>query len=84
VHKVQLKPKKKFSWGLNLIWSKGLESVLQMAHRTVSGVPGQAALKPATLGFLWGALRYNLSNCPVSQQSNDYLAPTVNYKGEQL
>jgi hypothetical protein len=39
--------------------------VLQVAHRTVSGAPGQAALKHLTLGFLLGALRYNSPDCPV-------------------
>jgi hypothetical protein len=62
VHKVQHKPRKKFSWGLKLIWSKGLESVLPMAHQTVSGAPGRAALEQLALGFLQGALRYNLSD----------------------
>jgi hypothetical protein len=72
VHKVQHKLRKKFSWGLKQIWSKGLESVLAMAHRTVSGVhrtvsgaPGRAPLESATLGFLWGVLRYNSPDCPV-------------------
>jgi hypothetical protein len=77
VHKVQHKPRKKFSWGLEFIWSKGLESALQMAHQTVSDAPDRAALKLATLGFLLGALRYNSLDCPVSQRSNDYLTPTV-------
>jgi hypothetical protein len=59
-----------------------LEGVLPVAHRTVSGAPGRAALKPATLGFLQGALRYNSPDCPVSQRSNGNLAPTVDYKRE--
>jgi hypothetical protein len=33
----------------------------------------QAPSKPATLGFLPGALRYNLPDCPVSQRSNGSL-----------
>jgi hypothetical protein len=33
----------------------------------------QAPSKPATLGFLPGALRYNSLDCPVSQRSNDSL-----------
>jgi hypothetical protein len=32
VHKVQHKPRKKFSWGHKQFWSKGLESVLHVAH----------------------------------------------------
>jgi hypothetical protein len=90
VHKVQHKPRKKFSWGLNLIWSKGLESVLPVAHRTVSGAPGRAALKPATLGFLHGTLCYNspdcpvcTGTCPVCQRSNGNMAPTVDCHSEQ-
>jgi hypothetical protein len=54
VHKVQHKLRKKLSWGLNLIWSKGLESV-----------PGRAALEQLTLRFLLGALRYISPNCMV-------------------
>jgi hypothetical protein len=66
VHKVQHKPRKNLSWGLNLIWSKGLESVLPMAHRTVSDVhPRPSSTKPTTLRFLWGALPYNSPDCPV-------------------
>jgi hypothetical protein len=37
----------------------------QLAHRTVFGAPGRAALEPATLGFLQGTLRYNSPDCPV-------------------
>jgi hypothetical protein len=44
-----------------------LESVLQVAHWTVSGAPGRASLKLSTLGFSQGALRYN---------SPDYLVDT--------
>jgi hypothetical protein len=36
-----------------------------MTHQTVSGAPRRAALKPATLGFLQGALHYNLPDCSV-------------------
>jgi hypothetical protein len=36
-----------------------------MAHRTLSGAPGQAPLDLATLGFLLGALRYNSADYPV-------------------
>jgi hypothetical protein len=49
----------------------------------VPGAPGQAALKLATLGFLQGVIRYNSSDCPVSQQSNSNLAPMGDYKREQ-
>jgi hypothetical protein len=35
---------------------------------------GRVALELASLGNL---LRYNSPDCPVSQQSNDYFAPTV-------
>jgi hypothetical protein len=65
VHKFQHKLRKKFSWALNLVWSKGLESVLQMAHRTVFGALGRAALEQLTLGFLLGALRCNSPDCTV-------------------
>jgi hypothetical protein len=65
VHKVQHKPRKKFSWGLKQIWSKGHVSVLPMAHRTVSGAPVRATLEQLILGFLWGALCYNSLDCPV-------------------
>jgi hypothetical protein len=44
-----------------------LESVLQVAHRTVSGAPGRAPLELATLGFYQGALHCN---------SPDYLVCT--------
>jgi hypothetical protein len=44
-----------------------------LAHRTVSGAPAEAASKPTTLGFLPGVLRYNSSDCPVSQRSNGSL-----------
>jgi hypothetical protein len=59
VHKVQHKPRKKFSWGHKQFWSKGLESVLPVAHRTmsdvhrtVSGAPGPRTSEQATLWFL--------------------------------
>jgi hypothetical protein len=72
VHKVQRKPRKKLSWGLNKVWIKGLESGLPVARRTVSGVhrivsdaPGRAPLELLTLGFFQGTLRYNSSDCPV-------------------
>jgi hypothetical protein len=35
----------------------------QVAQQIVSGAPGRAALKPATLGFLQGTLRYNSLDC---------------------
>jgi hypothetical protein len=63
VHKVQHKPRKKFTWGHKQIWSKGLESVLPVAHRTVSYAPVPRASEQATLGFLPGALRYNSPDC---------------------
>jgi hypothetical protein len=44
-----------------------------LAHQTVSGAPAEAASKPATLGFLPGALHYNSLNCPASQWSNGSL-----------
>jgi hypothetical protein len=59
MHMVQHKPRKKFSWGHNQFWSKGLRVCCQVAHRTLSGAPGLYTLKPATLGFLLGALHYN-------------------------
>jgi hypothetical protein len=65
VHKVQHKPRKKFSWGHKQIWSKRLESVLPMAQRIVSSAPGLRVSEQATLGFLPGALRYNSPDCPV-------------------
>jgi hypothetical protein len=55
----------------------------QVAHRTVSSAPGRALSEPSTLGFLQGALRYNSLDCPVSQQSNSDLTPTVVCKREQ-
>jgi hypothetical protein len=36
-----------------------------MAHQTVSGAPGRAALEQLTLRFLLGALRYNSPDYPV-------------------
>jgi hypothetical protein len=51
VHKVQHKPRNKLSWVLNNIWSKGLESVLPVAHRTVSDAPSRAALNSSLSGF---------------------------------
>jgi hypothetical protein len=44
-----------------------------MAHRTLSGAPGQALSKPVTLGFLPRALHYNSPDYPVSQRSNGSL-----------
>jgi hypothetical protein len=80
VHEVPRKPRKKFSWGHNQIWSKGHESVLSLAHQTLSGVhrtlssaPGPEASKPATLGNSLSVLRYNSPDCPVSQWSNGSL-----------
>jgi hypothetical protein len=46
----------------------------------MSGAPGRAALEQLTLGNFQGALCYNSPDCPVSQRSNDNLAPTVDYK----
>ena len=83
VHKVQHKPRKKFSWGLKQIWSEGLESVLPMAHRTVSGATGQAQNELTTLGLSRDALRHNSLDCPVSQRNNGNLASTVDCKREQ-
>jgi hypothetical protein len=40
VHKVQHKSRKKFSWGHNQIWSKGLRVCWNLAHQTLSGAPG--------------------------------------------
>jgi hypothetical protein len=65
VHKVQHKPRKKFRVRLKQIWSKGHESVLPMAHRTVFGAPGRAPLEHLTLGNFPGVLHYNSPNCPV-------------------
>jgi hypothetical protein len=42
-----------------------LESVLQVAHQTVSGALGRAPLELATLGFYQGMLRYNSPDRPV-------------------
>jgi hypothetical protein len=83
VYKVQHKPRKKFSWGLKQIWSKGHESVLPMAHRTVSGAPGRAPLEQLTIGNFLGVLRYNSLDCLVSKRSNGNLASTVDCKSEQ-
>jgi hypothetical protein len=62
------------------LFGASLESVLKMAHRTMSGVhqtlsgaPGQPANEHATLGNSLDVLRYNSPDCPVSQQSNDSL-----------
>jgi hypothetical protein len=44
------------------------------AHRTVSGAPEESVSELASFGFL---LRYNSPDCPVSQRSNGYFAPTV-------
>jgi hypothetical protein len=84
VHKVQHKPRKKLSWRLNNIWSKGLKSVLPVAHRIVSGAPGRVTLKQLVFGFLQGSaiihrtvrIAPDMSGEPTS---NDYLAPTIVY-----
>jgi hypothetical protein len=44
------------------------------AHRTVSGAPEESDSELANFRF---QLRYNSPDCPVSQRSNDYFAPTV-------
>jgi hypothetical protein len=44
------------------------------AHRTVFGAPKESGSELASFGF---ALRYNSPDCPVSQRSNGYFAPTV-------
>jgi hypothetical protein len=39
---------------------------------------------PKYLEMAQGHISLSHQKCPVSQQSNDYMAPTVNYKSEQL
>jgi hypothetical protein len=53
-----------------------------VAHQTVSGALSRAALKPATLGFFQGVLRYNSPDCPVRRRSNGNLVPMVNCQSE--
>jgi hypothetical protein len=43
-------------------------------HRTVSGAPEESDSELASFGF---PLCYNSPDCPVSQRSNGYFAPTV-------
>jgi hypothetical protein len=55
----------------------------QVAHWTVSGAPGRAPSEQGTLGFLWGALRYNSPDMfgePTEQRS---LRTTVDCKSKQ-
>jgi hypothetical protein len=80
VHKVKHKPRKELSWGLKQVWRKVLEKVLQVAHRTMSGVHrtvsdalGQVPSDLLTLRFFRDALRYNSPNYPVCQQCNSQL-----------
>jgi hypothetical protein len=61
-----------------------------MAHRTLSGAPSPYTLKPATLGNLAGAPRYNSPNCPVWHQTIRWTSgamapytPTVDCKSVQ-
>jgi hypothetical protein len=43
--------KKEIQLGTQINLEQSLESVLQVAHQTVSGAPGRAPLELATLGF---------------------------------
>jgi hypothetical protein len=65
MHKVQHKPRKKFSWGHNQNLEQGMRVCCQVAHRTLYGALGPGTNKPATLGNSLGALRYNSPDCPV-------------------
>jgi hypothetical protein len=63
---------KEFKLGTKQNLEQGLESVLQVAHRTMSGVhrtvPGALGRAPsqlATLGIFQGALLYNSPDCLV-------------------
>jgi hypothetical protein len=79
VHKVQHKPRKKLSWGHKQNLEQNMRVCCQVAHRTVSGAPDQAANEQATLENFMGALRYNSPDCPcapdcsMSQRRNDSL-----------
>ena len=80
VHKVQHKPRKKLSWGLNNIWSKTWECADKW---TVFGAPGQAQNELTNLWLSRDALGYNSLDSPVSQRNNGNLASTVDNKREQ-
>jgi hypothetical protein len=72
VHKVQHKPRKKFSWGYKQNLEQDIRVCCQVAHRTLSGAPGPGAKELATLGNSLGVLCYNLSNMsgePTEQRS---------------
>jgi hypothetical protein len=62
VHKVQQKPRKKFSWGHKQNLEQDMRVCCQVAHRTLSGVPGPWPNEPTTLGNSLGAFRYNSSD----------------------
>jgi hypothetical protein len=51
VHKVQTQTKKEMKLGTQQRLEQQLESVLQVAHQTVSGALDRAPLELATLGF---------------------------------
>jgi hypothetical protein len=65
VHKVQHKPRKKFSWGYKQNVEQDMRVCWKMAHWTLSGAPGLYTSKPATLGKLMGLLGYNSPDCLV-------------------
>jgi hypothetical protein len=56
---------KEIKLGAQINLEQRLESVMQVAHRTMSGAPGRAPLELTTLGFSQGALRYNSPDCSV-------------------
>jgi hypothetical protein len=51
VHKVQTQTMKEIKLGAQKNLEQRLESVMQVAHRTMSGAPGRAPLELTTLGF---------------------------------
>jgi hypothetical protein len=89
VHKVQHKPRKKSSWGLNLKWSKELECV-EKWRTGLSGVPPDSVQCTRTVQFqtshsreFQGALCYNSLDYPVCQRSNNYLRQRSTLQSKQ-
>jgi hypothetical protein len=79
VHKVQHKPRKKADLGNQ----QSMEQRLEWCCPWCTGHSSQAPSKLLTLGFFQGTLRYNSSDCPISQRSNGNLRQWSTAKDEQ-
>jgi hypothetical protein len=79
VPKVHNKPIKRPRKGSNKESKRQPKDSPGLAHRTVSGAPGNpiTQLQTCHLWEFWEPLRYNSPDCPVCQRSNGYTAPTV-------